>query len=328
MENEPPIDVNALENEIFINEEKKNSFNSNKENYSNSIIKKRTSEKKETMEFSYFISQEKIENILDISSQLYMDGYDSLIEKYVAIAYYFYKVPEDGKKGVPKYLRIPYQNVTTFVIGKRQVNNERDYIILCDTIQNNLTYLMENTSLPFEPRKIAAKILDHFLLCNIQVDYVNEYKKELKAFKNELLQSNKKLNLFNKNINNMESKIFAQVFTIMTIFTGLAFVLFGGISSIAGLTNLSVDTPSHFWLSIAYLSIVGIILIFVTYFLLNTCIKIINSKTITEDDNQQKSDKQIHIAIPIVLSVLLGIFFIVSVILSKIYVPRIFFSFF
>lgn len=284
------------------------------------------------IEKSIEISAKKVEKLMFFLSDKIINDSKELVNTFKEHTNSFFEINEDctinGKKSkcsamnTSNVRRIPYATITNFLFQK--YDDPRCF----DLLKNNLERIIDvNNQNPIDSltkseKQLAYKIFDHVNLCENQVLFIsnksNDLLKSINDMESKINMAKLTYTELNKEINTMESKIFTQVLTIMTIFTGLAFVLFGGISSVSGIKNLSVDTPSHFWLNIAYLLIVGFILIWITYLLLNSCVIIINNNKYVPENSQKEKNRSNCTILkkPIFISIILLVLFSISIFLS------------
>ncbi|MGD1821876.1 MAG: hypothetical protein ACPKM0_03815 [Pleomorphochaeta sp.] len=185
-----------------------------------------------------------------------------------------------------KSLRIQYSYISNFVYN----NRENDYLI--DSIRDTLDYLTINTILFSDNElRFLNKIKDHINLCVIQYEMVNEKLEDVREATevlNQAIINNQKIDKkvkktkkdvekTKKDVENLDNKIISQVLSIVSVFTGLAFIVFGGLSLFSDLTVFFKGTETNFGLGLVYLSVIGFILLGLIYLFFNFIVYLIKS---------------------------------------------------
>lgn len=134
-----------------------------------------------------------------------------------------------------------------------------------NTIHINLTLLVNNKTLDFQYKKIAAKMLDHLELSSLQSDSYSKYLSVVETFDNDVASFNNQMELIKNRIDEMERNLLNQLLTSLSIFTGLLFIVFGGIPIIGDLSVFLEKTINNFGAELDHLSVVGIILLGLIY---------------------------------------------------------------
>ncbi len=220
-------------------------------------------------------SSKTIEKILRICSGSYIseERINEFKSKFVYESTVF--VEKDGKN--PILMRVSYKTITIFISNIKKEKKERSQKKL-DTIQNNLNIIIEDYNLDYSFRKLAAKILDHVELCNYQINYVRTQTKNLDKFTEQINSAKNKLKLQKKALEKIHNKLLNQVLVSLSIFTGLAFLLFGGLDTLGNLGQFFENIDSNFSLGIIYISLIGLILLGLIHTFLCFIIRILDKK--------------------------------------------------
>lgn len=205
-----------------------------------------------------------------------------------------------------KNSRIKYSYISGFIY------NNKDNDKLMDNIKNNLALLcIDYNTFDYQELKFLSKVQDHIDLCFIQhemvtskIDEIKEVTSKMKTSITEFKAAEEKLEKANSDLNkasktnkdiskeidntknevkNLDSKIFSQVLSIVSVFTGLAFIIFGGLSLFSDLTVFFKGTETNLGLGLVYLSVIGLILLGLIYLFFNFIVFIITNKISKED---------------------------------------------
>lgn len=193
------------------------------------------------------------------------------------------------KEYVNQYHRILYSTISSIIYGFYSISDNESI----DNCIQNLTS-MANKILPGDKMsnedKIILKLLDHVLLANQQVsslditeDKVNPFiQKSIQNIKDTIDQEKIKINEdINKKIKENTEPIASQMISIVSIFVGIAFVMFGGLTLMNGLFHFDGSEPVPLIELICLASLIGIIMIVIMYSFIMFVLRIIgkyNSK--------------------------------------------------
>lgn len=197
----------------------------------------------------------------------------------------------------PQILRISYIAITKYIYEDELSKSLTRYEI--ENVHNNLELIIENKTLPFNGRKMASKILDHLELCSYQNDYmkykIDKSKVNIDELSAEIKTKNEEISMLSNKVTGFTNDIINQVLVALSIFTGLSFIIFGGLDILGGLTKYFDILTTNFSLGIIYLSLVGLILLGLIHTLLSFVIRIINRDKydIKDDDaNENENSKK------------------------------------
>lgn len=202
------------------------------------------------------------------------------------------------KEYINKYHRILYSTISTIIFGLH--NNSKDESI--DNCIQNLTSLangIHTGEAMLEEDKIIFKLLDHVLLANQQIssleiteEKVNPYiQKSIEKIKDiinkekeninkdiKVTVNNEKENItkdINTKIKENTEPIASQMISIVSIFVGIAFVMFGGLTLMNGLFHFDGSKRVPLIELICLASLVGIIMIVIMYSFIMFVLRII-----------------------------------------------------
>ncbi len=182
-------------------------------------------------------------------------------------------------------MRIPYKQITVFVNNRLAATPED-----ADRIRENLKGFCDDAENGY--RRQAAKILDHIDLALTQSESLKkETEKVTRSVKHAL-----------DKIEDIRQNLFSQIMGVVAIFTGIAFILFGGVSALSGLQEAVSSNTSGFLRSVSFVSIVAIGIIGALY-LFFRFVMAITGKTYGTDNSLGKLCKTLIIGL-IVIAVL------------------------
>ncbi|MDY0290258.1 MAG: hypothetical protein RBR15_15635 [Sphaerochaeta sp.] len=188
-----------------------------------------------------------------------------------------------------KAMRIPYKQITVFV-NSRLSSMPED----ADRITQNLKRFCDDAENGC--RRQAAKILDHIDLALTQSQ----------CLKNETEKVTKSVEEASEKIEDLRQNLFSQIMGVVAIFTGIAFILFGGVSALSGLQEAVSSTTSGFLRSISFVSIVAIGIIGAIYLFFRFVMAITN-KTYGTDTSLIKLVKNLLIWLVIIALIALAL---------------------
>lgn len=191
-----------------------------------------------------------------------------------------------------KAMRIPYKQITVFVNNRLSTMSED-----ADRITENLKRFCDDAENGC--RRQAAKILDHIDLALTQSQCL---KKETEKVTKSVEEASAK-------IEDLRQNLFSQIMGVVAIFTGIAFILFGGVSALSGLQEAVSSSTSGFLRSVSFVSIVAIGVVGAIYLFFRFVMAITN-KTYGTDTSLGKLCKNLLIWLVIIalLSLALSIF--------------------
>lgn len=181
---------------------------------------------------------------------------------------------------ISRYNRILYSEISSYIysLAQSQKNNDASELNYHGNIEKFTEYcLQKDPTIENEVTKISLKMWDHFNLATHQYSnlktnseefrhfitpivqkYENETTKQITSTKHELDQI--KEELFNS-----KKELFTQLISIVSIFVGIAFVMFGGMSLLNSLFDFSNMEKVPLIEMICLGSLLGIIMVTVMY---------------------------------------------------------------
>ena len=188
---------------------------------------------------------------------------------------------------IKKYHRMLYSTVSTKIYGFYH-NCENENI---DNCIQNLTSLANKITIGQgmeEIDKIILKLLDHILLSNQQMTSLDVTEEKIdpfikksiegidKTIKRQESKVQKVKNQVKRDIDNQKDALMSQMISVVSIFVGIAFVMFGGMTLLNNLFDFSNMgyVPVNELLCLG--SLIGIILIAITYSFMIFILKVTN----------------------------------------------------
>lgn len=179
-------------------------------------------------------------------------------------------------KYMNSYHRILYSSVSIIIYESYQ-NGQNEYI---DNSIQNLTKIVNNmkiTSNMTEEDKVILKLLDHVLLANQQLSSLEVTSEKINPFiegtlkkvdKRIKIQTDKVNSLKNnvkKDIDKQKDSLISQMISIVSIFVGISFVMFGGMTLLNNLFDFSNMSYVPVTELLCLGSLIGIIMICIIY---------------------------------------------------------------
>ena len=154
-------------------------------------------------------------------------------------------------------IRIPYYQVTTHVnkvLDGCNDRKEQDFRI--DSARQRLKQITLDPMFHGDDNfgKLTIKILDHIDLAEHQYASLTNNIKRIEE------QLNEKMKKIGDDVNKTEDQInsiYSQIISIIGIFTGIAFILFGGVSALNGIKDAVQTNGAAFLRVMAYASVIG-----------------------------------------------------------------------
>ncbi len=184
-------------------------------------------------------------------------------------------------------IRIPYYQIT--VVVHRILENTRNYDDLkssrVDDGRQRLTKISDSESAKGDPDlgKLIIKLLDHIDLAALQFesidrkvqsvsDRIEEKAEELRKDSELIGEKAEKIRIDSASIEEkmeeteaaikeLKDSIYSQIIAIVAIFTGIAFVLFGGVSALSGIKDAVQTNGTAFLRVLSYASVIGVFVI-------------------------------------------------------------------
>lgn len=164
--------------------------------------------------------------------------------------------------------RIQYSVVSSEIyrIAKSQDQNESSVM---ETMVWNLGYYLsatqnhdsKNDSEWSNKCKLALKLRDHIQLAILQSSKFNENSQLVANMQREAIKTmsdaEEKISEARKEVKDTTEKITTNLISIVAIFTGIAFILFGGVSALGGIREAVVAQGASFPRVISYTSLTG-----------------------------------------------------------------------
>lgn len=194
---------------------------------------------------------------------------------------------EETKQAV--FPRLPYHIISKEIFGYKEDLSK------IEAISSSLKYIIsieDNSVVNYHEKKISAKFLDHVELSRIQSLFINKQKEDIEKAQVDLSIYKSNFKKIRKNIKKTESKIFNQVLSIVSIFTGLAFIIFGGLSLFSDLTVFFKGVITRPWVGLIYLSTVGMIILALIYLFFNFVVYIIRDSSSSFQKIESNKDKK------------------------------------
>lgn len=226
-----------------------------------------------------------------------------------------------------KYLksnkRLLYSEFTSIIIELNSTENSDQNIgIIITNLENCISYSMEEDKNVSESiQKTLIKLWDHANLASNQYNYftvkddafirkvnpilnpkIEELKTEYKTLSDEVKNAKTELECATDDAKNIKNKITSDVIAMISIFVGIAFVMFGGMTLLNNLFDFSGMETIPLMELVCLGSLMGIIMIVIIYAFIIFVLKL------TEKDI--KNSQLINLILVIFLSVLFFIFVI------------------
>lgn len=226
-----------------------------------------------------------------------------------------------------KYLisnkRLLYSEFTSIIIGLNSTENSDQNIgIIITNLENCISYSVEeDKNVSKSIQKTLIKLWDHANLASNQYNYfmttddaflekvkpildskITDLKNEYESLSDEVKNAKTELECATDNAKNIKNKITSDVIAMISMFVGIAFVMFGGMTLLNNLFDFSGMETIPLMELVCLGSLMGIIMIVIIYAFIIFVLKL------TEKDI--KNSQLINWVLIVFLSVLVFIFVI------------------
>ena len=206
-------------------------------------------------------------------------------------------------------IRIPYYQVTVFVnkVLKTNISGEPIENSRIEVARQRLFALTESKKFDDdkETGKLIIKLQDHIDLAVHQFASLDSRASSIqKSLEDESKKLNEEMKESKDKLETLKDSVFSQIISIVAIFTGIAFIMFGGVSTLGGISDAAHLSGVAFLRVMAYVSVIGIfvvgaVLLFFKFVL------ILTNKSVPNDNRIMKIGKTI-LAILGILAILFG----------------------
>lgn len=198
-------------------------------------------------------------------------------------------------KKVENYLaenqRLLYSEFTNIIISCN-VKNDQKVGIIISNLENCIEYsINENNNVSENIKKTLIKLWDHANLASNQYNYfmttddafIAKVKPiidpKIADLKNEVTKAEEKLEKSSKKIKKMKSKLMSEIISMISIFVGIAFVMFGGMTLLNNLFDFTGMDHVPLTELLCIGSLLGIIVIAIIYAFVVFILKLIEKET-------------------------------------------------
>ena len=184
---------------------------------------------------------------------------------------------------IEHYDRLMYSEITSRV-HKRIKDNDAGESDVTTNIDALCDMYLRNDKLVAEPRtQIILKICDHINLVSAQTQYSDN---NVKKVETRVEIASDRLKSFKNDIETIRNSMYSQLISIVAIFVAISFVMFGGMSMMNNLLNLSNMTSVPILELFGIGAMIGIVMMLVIYMFLNFILYLIKGEKGVDDKNR------------------------------------------